>query len=524
MNFKYKTKFSSEVKASQIKKNKFLQESIASISDLSPLKELIKSGDIDYDKNIDIVGLAFNGALINKFNRNGDGIDTTTAKKIKDYFIHKPTNIEHNKKQIVGHIISSAFSDLQTNEIITDIDSYGLDVFNLSFGSILYTHTHQDFGDIVKKSIDPQDELYMSVSASWELGFNDYVIAVGSENLKEAEIVEDPKVISELSEFLTSFEGEGKMEDGTPVYRLVVGEVYPLGIGFTTNPAADVKGVILAEENENQDKDLHQEKASDKKKLKKISQSEKNNVTESINIISTTMEKKELMEDFKALLEEKMPEHNFSQEAVANIGRVIGDAIKSKSEQYEQELSDLANQKKSLDEAEARMKKDIEELKTQLENSEASVESLKNEILETKKDSAFNSRMEEIEANYDLSDSDRELLAKEVGSLDIEDSSFDEYKEKISIMWAHKNKEYIEAKEKEFQKRLEEEVKKRISGESEASSEESEDEVDVEEALASAKEEEEVIPNNNTESSEEPQSLREKFSTAFAKENLTITF
>jgi prefoldin subunit 5 len=235
------------------------------------------------------------------------------------------------------------------------------------------------------------------------------------------------------------------------------------------------------------------------------------------------MEKKELMEDFKALLEEKMPEHNFSQEAVANIGRVIGDAIKSKSEQYEQELSDLANQKKSLDEAEARMKKDIEELKTQLENSEASVESLKNEILETKKDSAFNSRMEEIEANYDLSDSDRELLAKEVGSLDIEDSSFDEYKEKISVMWAHKNKEYIEAKEKEFQTRLEEEVKKRISGESEASSEESENEVNVEEALASAKEEE-VIPNNNTESSEEPQSLREKFSTAFAKENLTITF
>ena len=34
------------------------------------------------------------------------------------------------------------------------------------------------------------------------------------------------------------------MDDGTPVYRLVSGDIYPLGIGFTTNPAADVSGVI----------------------------------------------------------------------------------------------------------------------------------------------------------------------------------------------------------------------------------------------------------------------------------------
>jgi len=31
----------------------------------------------------------------------------------------------------------------------------------------------------------------------------------------------------------------------TPVYRLVTGRIYPLGIGFTTNPAADVQGVII---------------------------------------------------------------------------------------------------------------------------------------------------------------------------------------------------------------------------------------------------------------------------------------
>jgi DNA-binding phage protein len=33
------------------------------------------------------------------------------------------------------------------------------------------------------------------------------------------------------------------MKDGTRVYRLLKGEIFPLGIGFTTKPAADVEGL-----------------------------------------------------------------------------------------------------------------------------------------------------------------------------------------------------------------------------------------------------------------------------------------
>ena len=33
------------------------------------------------------------------------------------------------------------------------------------------------------------------ISTSWELGFNDYCLALGSKNLDEAEIVTDPKHI-----------------------------------------------------------------------------------------------------------------------------------------------------------------------------------------------------------------------------------------------------------------------------------------------------------------------------------------
>ena len=46
---------------------------------------------------------------------------------------------------------------------------------------------------------------------------------------------------------LKGFGGKGVTEDGKPIYRLITGNVYPLGIGFTMKPAANVKGVISNE-------------------------------------------------------------------------------------------------------------------------------------------------------------------------------------------------------------------------------------------------------------------------------------
>ena len=62
--------------------------------------------------------------------------------------------------------------------------------------------------------------------------------------MQDAEIVHSEKQIEELNKYLKAFDGEGMMDDGTEVYRLISGDVYPLGIGFTTNPAANVEGLI----------------------------------------------------------------------------------------------------------------------------------------------------------------------------------------------------------------------------------------------------------------------------------------
>jgi hypothetical protein len=539
MKFKYKTKFLNEIQASakDVKDGSFVSQ-----ASLEQLKSLVPS-DIDFEKNIDLIGVAFNAAVINQFNKNHDGIDTRTAVAIKDYFIHKPTNIEHNKKKIVGHIVSTGFSRMYNDELMSSVREETDQPFNLSLGAVIYSAANQEFAEMVLRSVDPEDEMHQVISASWELGFNDYVIAAGSKKLEDAEIISDPKHIEELSQYLKAFDGEGKLNDGTEIYRLVVGEVYPLGIGFTANPAAEVKGLYVFDDKKKDENDDQSAEAEDKievdnkiyfsKNEKNISQNEILTVKQSDNNISI-MEKQELLEDFKAILDEKMPGHDFTQETVANVGRVIGDAIKSKNEQYEKELLALEDERKKLAEAEEAVKTDLEDLKSKLEAAESKVSALSQEIESRKSEEAFNARMEEVDATYELSKEDRKVLASEVEAIDLDENSFEEYKSKLSVMWAHKAKEYLAEQDKAFEEKLEAELQKRLqdmdkSEASEASeetqTEESEASEEVEEALENAEtEEEEVISNNNTASAVEEVSLKEKFAEAFAKENILIKF
>ena len=81
--YKYTTVFDNVILASSE-----IQDSEISRASIESLRPLIP-GDIDLNKNIDLIGVAFNAAVVNKFNKNGDGIDSETAVAVKDYFIHK---------------------------------------------------------------------------------------------------------------------------------------------------------------------------------------------------------------------------------------------------------------------------------------------------------------------------------------------------------------------------------------------------------------------------------------------------
>ena len=91
--YKYTTKLEYEVVASASSLDSYVSK--ASLENLKPLIP----DSVDFDKNIDLLGVAFNAAVVNRFNKNGDGIDSATAVEISDYFIHKPTNVRNIKRQ-----------------------------------------------------------------------------------------------------------------------------------------------------------------------------------------------------------------------------------------------------------------------------------------------------------------------------------------------------------------------------------------------------------------------------------------
>ena len=534
-DFKYKTSFNEYIiGCCSLPKMDFVEKSqigsYFSSASLDALDSIIPK-DIDLDKNIDLIATAFNAAVVNKFNKNGDGIDSATAIAIKDYFVHKPTNIEHKKQKVVGHIVSSAFSSIGANKILNDDEVRdSKDGFNISLGAVVYRTVNQAFADMLEQS--EEDENYESnISASWELGFNDYVIALGNAGLQDAEIITEESKMEEFKKYLKAFDGPGTMDDGTEVNRLIVGDVFPLGIGYTMNPAADVRGVHV-KKLEKQDLE-EQESESSKIFNKKHSQKQKNTV---ITLQRENSHKTMDAQDIINKLEEVASTQKFSEEAVANISKIVRDAIKEKSEEYVKEKETLANEKKEFEDRESAMKTEALEVKEQLEIAQKEINELKSIAEEAKAKETFNSRMDVIDSTYDINDEDRKVLASELQKLDISDESFTDYQEKISVMWKHKNKEIIEASEKEVQKRIDEEVERKLAElseanvkatddqEAQASETNQEDEKVLEQALENAEAVSSEVTSNNGETSEKEMSLREKFQSLFNRDNIKVTY
>ena len=543
--YKYKTSFLQPILASADIDQENIKISKASLSDLKALMP----ESVDLDKNIDLVGVAFNAAVVNRFNKNHDGISTETALAVKDYFVHKPTNIEHKKQRIVGHIVSAGFSSYGDNELFDEEDLADYrDPFNISLGAVVYRMVDKKFAELLNKSVDPESSMHNQVSASWEIGFNDYQIAVGSDNLAEAEIVTDQKQIEELSQYLKATDGSGEMEDGTIVRRLVVGDVYPLGIGFTSNPAADVEGVVLTEQDDQLEISDRRDLAADldersERILKNIlnfknniSQSEKNTVKSERESNSNIMNTNQLVQEIKSVLDEKlssekMSKDTFAAESVASISDIVNQAIREKNEEYKKDLSSAKEEKAQVEAQHQELTASVEEMKQKLEAAEEKIRQFEDEQTRQQALACFNARMEAVEQDYELSEADLKIVASEVKELTETDEAFTSYQEKLAVVFAHKSKEHLQAEKNKFDSAVAEAVEKRVTEmkEAKASTDEpSESEASKKENLEEALEEAEAvtpeISNTNEASSGETETLRTKFQSAFSKENIKVTY
>ena len=531
-DFKYTSSFSSNI--TPLSSPAGIEEIIASES-LKPLKG-IAPPDIDLEKNIDLIGLAFNAAVANRFNKNDDGIDTETALAIKDYFVHKPANIEHQKSRVVGHVVSAALSDYGTNEIISSEDvALSSDPFNISLCAVVYKTINPAFAELVERSVDPEDEHYQKVSASWEIGFNSYKVALGSRKLKDAEIISDEAHVGEMKKYLKAYGGDGKTEDGVEIYRLISGEIFPLGIGFTSNPAAEVKGVELLQEDGRTLEMKEKRKATipsadfpDKSTGQKKSQNNSHFTKTHVNLSKDAknlkdMKTQEIVQKLEEVLSDHSEKKDFSEKAVANVAKFFHDAILEKNEIWKKESEEKETAIQSLKEEAKAKEGQIEDIKNQLSSTMEELAKLQESEADRISAENFNNRMSVLDDIYQLEDEDRILLASELKELGSEEKDFSAYKAKLSLAWKVKSKTFIEEQEKVFQERVAEEVSKRINSLEDENSTETHEEV-VEAAMENVEKEEEVVLNNNGESSQEELTLREKFMKSFNKENVSIQY
>ena len=528
--FKHRTYFNAKIKPLiSEEKDKYLAlASLMNLADFIP--------DIDTEKNIDLLPIAFNSFVANRVNKNDDVVDGDTSIAIAEYFVNKPINIEHDRHRVIGTILNVGYSEFGTDRPLTEEQVKGYEgPFNVTLGGVLWRVVNNSLTDMIEEAGDPTSPFYQKISASWELGFDEYQIVLldkEEKNLENGEIIADHEQVKKLKGYLRSLGGDGEYE-GKHVYRQVLNNVVPLGIGLTENPAADVKGVAtnsteelnleIEEENESNYVEEPEKENILKNGVfeKNISHTEKNNVIENKG---TAMEIKSI----KDINEETLSNEEVSASAISDF---IESELKKASEDFATEKASLEEAVKAADEKHEALVTEHEQVKNELDEVKKTVEAFEAEKTERDKLETFNERMSVLDDKYVLENDERELIASDIKDMDEE--GFSAYATKLEILLKHKTKEAIaeeEAAVAETKEEAVEQVEEAVASETQADASEEEATADknndesseqevVEEAIDQAEQAEVEIPVTTA---AEEASLADKYKKAFSIENFDI--
>ena len=510
-NFTYTTIFSSTLKPLvSEERDKYL-----ALASLERIGEFVP--DVSED-NIDLLPVAFNACVVNRANKNGDILDSDSAVAIYKNFINKPINVEHNRNQVVGVILAAGFSEFGTDKPLKEEDVKELNApFNITLGGVFWKIVNEDLAEHIEESSDPSSENYLSVSASWELGFSDYnIVKIKGEgkNVEDGELISDEEKIEKIKNNLKSFGGTGKIEDDS-IYRLVTGFVVPLGIGLTETPAADVKGVITKKTEE------------DHLIIEKNNISHKNE----LNVIEEEIHSNNIMKitSLKDITDESLK----TMEASA-VSDFIESELKKQCEEYEKEQGKL---EATIEES----KTTTDTLSSENENLKKELETIKSEVDEMKAardaqmaEAKFNERMASLDEDYELDDDTRKVVAEQLQAMPVEDENEDytKWQETSKVLLKRHSKEFIaeqnkiSASEEAAKEETKEEATESVTQETEEKKVEetvasTEAEAVVEEAIENAEVEKEEIPNT-TDASEG--TVLEKYKQAFNLDQFDIKY
>jgi len=485
---KYTTIFSSNVRpVVSEEKDKYL--ALASAIEVA---QFIPEVD---EKQVDLLPIAFNAFVANRVNKNGDVVDTDTAMAFHKDFKNKPINIEHNRDRVIGTILTAGFSEFGTDKPLTEEEVKEIKgPFNVTLGGVIWKVVNQRIADLIEDSADPSSEDYMKISASWELGFKDYnlVLLEGSDkNIENGLIVDNVDEVASMEKDLKALGGEGKTKDGMFVYRKVVGEVVPLGIGLTETPAADVKGVST------------KKNAEEPQEEKTFAEVDKTSQIEQKNVIIQNEDKTIMkIESIKDITNDSLKE--LSASAVSDF---IESELKEASERFSAEKAQVETNLKEAQEKIEAVTTDYDKMKAELDSVTEKLGALETEKAEKEAEELFSQRMASLDEKYALEAEDREVLATQIKDLDAE--GWDAFAKNIDVLLRDKSREVLAKKEDETSKEVE------VEEESKASEEV------VEDAIDRGEQDTDVVPAS-TQASEG--STYDKYKNAFSVDQFDISY
>jgi hypothetical protein len=486
--FKFKQTFGSELSIKDLSKGEVIKETRASSEE--NLRKLSLPWVLGDGLKNDLLGLCLHAAIVNVFNKNGVGILSALAPRIRESFIHKPLNVEHDKNLIVGHVFDAAMSDRTFGKVLSAEDVLTTsEPFDLIVNAFVYRLVAGGLNDVLDKI--KKGDNSVKIYASWELGFDKYCIAVGrtaySRKMSDCDLITDEKEIERLSVFLKDNEGTGRNEYGSPVFRVITDEeAIAIGLALTVSPAADVAplyvfdysdierypstAAIAIDDEEDDDEETELEDDSNKKcaTIAKINSQINNEDVLSI-IEGTNMNKDELIKTITESVQTSI--QGIPSESVASIMEKVADMIVSKNQEY------LIEKQKSLDEVArvqgeslareqkiAALEESAKTMSETLAQAQAKLSEIEAAQKETLARRTFDERMTKIDAEFDLTDDDRKFIAADV-TVASTDEDFEKVLAKYKVLLSAKTKQAVETQKvtlaSEVEKKLKEELERR---------------------------------------------------------------
>lgn len=461
------------------------------------LASLIEVGNfipnIDTEKNVDLLPLAFNACVANRVNKNGDVIDSKTAIEICQSFINKPINVEHNRQNVVGVILAAGYSEFGSDLPLTEEQVREMKgPFNITLGGVVWKLVNEKLASVIEDSNDPTSESFLKVSASWELGFDDYslILLEGSEkNIESGMEITDASEIEALLPSLRSFGGSGRTKEGYSVYRKVTGGVLALGIGLTENPAADVIGVSVKTSEEI---------------LENVEPTD-NNISQN-SIIDVNIKREKVM---KIANISEITEESLKTVTASAVAEFISEELKKASDKYEAEKSEKDNAIQAANEKCEALSNEYNTIKQELDKLKSVVSEMEASKHAMEKENKFNEHMSELDNMYAMHDELKSVIANQLKNLmEGGDEGVAAWKNGLSVMM----KPYTRVKDSAAN--VVAEVKTEVQASESATS-------IVDEAIDKAEKEIDAVPNT---SSASESSLFDKYKKAFSAENFEIKF